>query len=158
MAGFGKLRLHPRQDRFEALLLQEFNQRFGVGFFQLERFIAGLYRRVLREPNQIARDTRLIRELDQILAAFGLFDFPGAFQQRIEVAIFGDQLRRGLDPDSRHARHVIGGIAGQRLHIDHLVGMHAETLFDLRIGDRRVLHRIHHRDIVIDELHQILVA
>ena len=46
--------------------------------------------------------------------------------------IFADQLRRGLDADAGHARHVVGGIAGQRLHVDHLVRRHAELLDHLR--------------------------
>ena len=68
-----------------------------------------------------------------------------------------DQLRRGLDADARHARHVVGGIAGQRLHVDHLVGRDAEFLEHLGRADRPILHRIEHCDAVADQLHQILV-
>ena len=63
------------------------------------------------------------------LAPLRLLDLAGARQQRFEVAVLLDQLRRGLDADAGHARHVVGGVADQRLDVDHLVRRDAE-IFD----------------------------
>src|SRR3546814_1822653 len=45
-----------------------------------------------------------------------------------------------------HTGHVVGGIAGQRLHVDHLVGRDAEFLHHLGRADAAVLHRVEHAD------------
>ena len=67
-------------------------------------------------------------------------------------------MRGGLDADAGHARHVVGGIAGQRLHLDHLFRRHAEFLDHLGDADAAVLHGVVHGDAVGHELHQILVG
>ena len=95
---------------------------------------------------------------DQRLAALLLLDLAGAREQRFQIAVFADQLRRGLDADAGHARYVVGGIADQRLHLDDLLGRHAEFLDHLGPADSLVLHGVEHRDAVADELHQILVG
>ena len=82
--------------------------------------------------------------VDQRLAALVLLDLAGALEQRFEIAVFADELRRGLDADARHARHVVGGVADQRLHLDHLLGRHAELLDHLGAADPLVLHRVVH--------------
>ena len=104
------------------------------------------------------RDARLLGIVDQGLAALLLLDLAGAREQRFEVAIFADQLRGGLDADAGHARHVVGGIADQRLHVDHLLRRHAELLDHLRDADPLVLHGVVHDDAVAHELHQVLVG
>ena len=106
----------------------------------------------------LPRDPRLLGVLDQRLAPLRLLDLAGAQQQRFEIAVFDDQLRRGLDADAGHARHVVGGIAGQRLHLDHLLRRHAEFLDHLRDADAAVLHGVVHGDPVGHELHQVLVG
>ena len=63
-------------------------------------------------------------------AALVLLDLRRAGEQRFEVAVFADELRRGLDADAGHSRHVVGGVADQRLHVRHLRGRHAELLDD----------------------------
>jgi len=52
---------------------------------------------------------RLLGVLNQRLAPLRLLDLAGAQQQCLQVAIFDDQLRRGLDADAGNARHVVGG-------------------------------------------------
>ncbi len=110
------------------------------------------------EQHQLPRDPRLLGILDQGLAPFRLLDFAGALQEGFEVAIFGDQLRRGLDADAGNAGNVVGGIAGQRLHLDHLLRRHAEFLDHLGYADAAILHGVVHDDAVGDELHQVLVG
>ena len=101
-------------------------------------------RHVAVERDQRPRQPRLVGEGDQALAPLRLLDLGRAREQRVEVAIFADQQRRGLDPDARHARHVVGGVADQRLHLDHLGGRHAEALDHLGLADHLVLHGVVH--------------
>jgi hypothetical protein len=79
-------------------------------------------------------------------------------EQGFEVAVGIDELGRGLDADARDARHVVGAVPAERLHLDDLVGADAEFFAYLRLGDGTVGHRVAHPDVVADELHQILVG
>src|SRR3546814_1836575 len=58
-------------------------------------------------PDEIARDPRLVGELDQALAPLRLLDLVGIGEQRVEIAPFGDELGRRLDADAGDARHVV---------------------------------------------------
>ncbi len=71
---------------------------------------------------------------------FGLLDLLGRREQRIEIAVFSDQLRRRLHADARHTRHVIDAIARERLNIDDLVGRDTELLEHFVRPDLLVLH------------------
>ncbi len=115
-------------------------------------------RHMIVERDEFLRHPRRFGVVDQRLTALLLLDLAGAAEQRFQVAVFADELRGGLDADTRHARHVVGGIADQRLHLDDLLWRHAEFLDHLGAADRLVLHRVEHRDVVTDELHQILVG
>ena len=73
------------------------------------------------------------------LAPLRLLDLVGAGEQRLEVAVLVDELRRGLDADAGHAGHVVGGVADQRLDVDDLLRRHAEIVdhalaVDLALG------------------------
>ena len=117
-----------------------------------------LDRHVVLERDEIAGETGLHGELGQALAALGLLDLAGAGEQRVEVAVLVDELGGGLDADARHARHVVGGVAGQRLHVDDLVGRHAEFLAHLVGPDGLVLHGVEHDEAGLDQLHEVLVG
>ncbi len=95
--------------------------------------------------------------LDQRLAALGLLDLGRAGKQRFEVAILLDQQGGSLDSDAGHARNVIDAVAAQGLHVDHLVWRHAEFFEHFRCADFAVLDRIEHADLIVDQLHQVLV-
>ncbi len=94
-------------------------------------------RRVCLQGHQFARQPRLVGEFDQVLAAFVLLDLRGAFQKRVEIAIFLEQLRRRLRSDAWHARHIVGRIAVERLKVDHL--FRADTEFLDHLGDADLL-------------------
>ena len=106
--------------------------------------------------------------IGQRFAALGLLDLARAREQRLEIPIFGDELRRGLEPDARRARHVVGRIAGERLDVDHPVRADAEIFLDLvrteapllaRAGDAGLAGSgVVHRHARLDELHQVLVG
>ena len=147
----------PRQ-RVELHHAQEAEQRRRLGIAHAERVGRDHVRHVVLEAHQLARHARLVGELDQLLAALGLLDLGGARQQRVEVAVLVDQLGRRLDADARHARHVVGRIAGQRLHVDDLVGRHAELLDHLVAADLLGLHGVEHDDAGPHQLHQVLVG
>ena len=71
-------------------------------------------------------------------------------------------MRRRLDAYAARARHVVGGIAGERLDVDHLVGAGAEIGDDFVGADAPLLAiargGVEHRDPGLDELHQVLVG
>ena len=79
-------------------------------------------------------------------------------EQRFEIAVFADQLRRGLDADAGHSRYVVGRIADQRLHLDDFLRPDAEFLHHLGHADAFVFHGVVHGDAIADELHQVLVG
>ena len=80
------------------------------------------------------------------------------FDQVLERAPFGDQLRSALFSDSLHARNVVAGIADQRAQIENAVGPHTEALLDFRWPVAAILHTVEQRDAIADELHQVLVG
>ena len=112
----------------------------------------------LVEQDQPARQPRLLGILDQRLASLGLLDLAGPGQEGFEVAILGDELGRRLHPDAGHARHIVDRIADQGLHVDDLLGRHAELLDDLVGSDALFLHAVVHGHPMADELHQVLVG
>ena len=137
---------------------QEAEQLRRIGIAHAQRFGRDHVRHVVLEAHELARHTRLVGELDQLLAPLRLLDLAGAGQQRIEIAVLLDQLRRRLDADARHAGDVVGRIAGQRLHVDDLFGRHAELLDHLVAADLLALHGVEHDDAGPHELHQVLVG
>ena len=64
-------------------------------------------RHVAVERHQALGNARDLGIVDQRLPALVLLDLAGALEQRFQIAVFADQLRRGLDADARHARHVV---------------------------------------------------
>ena len=116
------------------------------------------HRRIGAQRHQLARDARLVGVLDQVVAPLGRLHRRRRGQHAVEVAELVDELRRALRPDARHAGHVVGRIADQRLHVDHLVRRDAELLHHLGRADRLLLDRVQHLHAGADELHQVLVG
>ena len=153
----GELR-HPARERGKLHRLEECDQVLVVGLVHRELGERHLERHVGVERDELLRQPRALGIVDQRLAAFVLLDLAGPRQQRLEIAVFADELRRGLHADARHARHVVGRIPDQGLHLDHLLRGHAELLDHLGDADPAVLHGVVHDDAVGHELHQILVG
>ncbi|MNX86568.1 hypothetical protein D3C86_1184550 [compost metagenome] len=138
--------------------LQELRQHRRVGIADQE-VVDRLGRRgVAGQGHKLARQTDLVGEGDQGLAPFGLLDLARAGQQRVEVAVFVDQLGRRLRPDAGGAGDVVDAVADQGLNLDHLVGGDAELLEHGLFVQAAVLHRVVHDDAVADQLHQVLVG
>ncbi len=155
--GAEALRDAPRQ-RVELHQSQEAQKRRRIGIDDAEMLERHADVDVLLEADQLTRYARLVGELDELLAALGLLDLGGAREQRVEVAVLVDELGCGLDADARHARHVVGRIAGKRLHVDDLLGRHAELLHHLLAPELLALHGVEHDDAGAHELHQVLVG
>ena len=65
----------------------------------------------------------------------------------------------GLDADARHARHVVDAVAGQRLHVDHLVRARRRISPTPRSRPMRLFFMVSSmRDAGLDQLHQVLVG
>ena len=148
----------PARQRVELHRLEKRDQPLRIRIMNREIGKRHVERHVAVEGDQGFRQPRQLGVLDERLPPLLLLDLAGTRQQGVEIAIFADQLRRSLDPDSRNARHIVGGIADQRLHLDHLVGWHAEFFYDLSRTDPAVLHGVVHHDLVVDELHEVLVG
>ena len=123
----------------------------GLGELHVERHMGV-------EDDQRLRQPRLVGEMNEVLAPLLLLDLRRPREQGFEIAELVDQERGGLNSDARHARHVVGRIADQRLHLDHLGRRYAEALDHLGLFDHLVLHRVVHPHARLHELHQILVG
>ena len=113
---------------------------------------------VVVERHEPFRQTGVVGMVDQRLSPPVLLDVAGASQQRLEIAVLGNELCRRLHPDARYARNVVGGIPDQRLHLDDLARWHPEFLDHLRDADLAILHGVVHDDAIGHELHQVLVG
>ncbi len=153
----GELRYAPGE-RGELHRLEKGDQPLVVGLVHRQLGERHLELDVGIERDQPFREPRLLGVLDQRLAPLLLLDLAGTRQQRFEIAIFADKLRGGLDPDARHARHVVGGIPDQRLHLDELLRRHAEFFDHLGNADAAIFHGVVHDHAVGHELHEVLVG
>ena len=113
-----------------SIALQNEIEPLAVELRRRERLERRLDRHVPIQGDELLRHPD---ELDgvgigQRFAALGLFDLARAREQRLEVAIFGDELSGGLEPDAGRARHVVGRIAGERLDVDHPVRADARNI------------------------------
>ncbi len=156
-----RLHAHLRRDapgqRAELHLTEEVEQHLRIGFAHSQRVERLRDRRVAPERHQLARQPDLVGEVDQGLAALGLGDFLGPGQQSVEIAELVDQQRRRLHPDPGRARNVVDAVAGQRLHVHHMLGADPELLDHLLGADAAVLHDVEHLDTAAHQLHQVLV-
>ena len=101
--------------------------------------------------------------LDQVFAQLAGFHRLGAVERGGQIAIFLDQLGRGLRPDAAHAGNIVDAVPHQCEHIADEVGRDAE-LFVHRVQPHAdIFHRVEHVDMrraigrLADQLHQILV-
>ncbi len=141
----------------EVLRLQERRDLRAVERLGLQHLEGQRQRRVHVEGDQLLGDAGLLGEVDQVLPPLRLLDVARMGQQVLQRAVDADELGRGLDADPRHAGHVVDAVAGERLHVDHLLGPDTELLLHLGGADRPVLDRIEELHLVGDELHQVLV-
>ena len=150
--------------------LAERDEPLAVELRRRQRLERRLDRHVSIQSDELFRDPDALDALGvgQRFATLRLLDLARPREQRLEVAIFGDELRCGLEPDAGRARDIVGRIAGKRLDVDHLVRADAEIFDHLGRAEAPLLarardpglagSRVVHRDAGIDELHEILVG
>ena len=149
--------------------LEEGDQRLAVRRSEGEVVERNFQRHVADERDELLRcpDQRNAVRIGQDLAPLRLLDLARAGKELVEVAIFIDELGGGFQADAAGPRHIVGRIAGQRLHVDDFFGRHAEVGGDFVEADAALLaralragfagRRIVHGYAGPDELHQILV-
>ena len=151
------------RQRAKAMFVEEQLERRGRDFAQLH-FIQRLRQRhVALQVDQHARQPRHVGMFDQIVAQLRRLHRLGAGQRGFQIAIFLDQLGRGLGPDAAHAGDIVDAVAHQRQHVADQIGGDAELLVHLGQPHVDVLHRVEHVDLrpfggLADQLHQILVG
>ena len=85
-------------------------------------------------------------------------DLAGRGDDAIERAVLRQPLDCRFRPDLGDARHIVDGIADQRQIVDDARGRHAELGEDAAGVEHFLVHRVDQRDVLVDELRQILVA
>ena len=76
----------------------------------------------------------------------------------VQRAVFGQPLGRRFGANLFHARHVVHGVAHQRLVVEHLRGAHAEFGAHARLVAALAAHGVDDDHARRDQLRQILVA
>ena len=137
---------------------QEAQQRLCLGLADKSLGERHIKRNVGIEDHERPRQPRLVGESDETLSPLRLGDLGGAGEQRVEIAIFVDEQRRGLTP--------MPGTPGT-LSVESPIsactsmtfdGRHAEALHHLLLADHLVLHGVVHAHAWAHELHQVLVG
>ena len=138
--------------------LQEGGQHRGLRLAHRQGVDVGGHGGVVGEADQFAGQAHLVGEAHQGLALLRLLDLVGALQEGVEVAELGEELHRRLDADAGRARDVVDAVAGQGLDLHHPLGAETEFLDHLLAPDLQLLHRVEHADLLVDQLHQVLVG
>ena len=152
--GFG----HAAGQGGELHRFQEADQPGAVRRLQHQIIQRVSYRDIVLQPYEFAGDARLVGIFDDRQPPLLLLDLAGALKQHVETAEHVQQLGGGLRSNPRNAGHIVHGVAGQSLQVDHLLRRDAPLLDDFRYADLPVLHRVVHRHARADQLHQILVG
>ena len=80
-------------------------------------------------------------------------------QRSFDAAETPNQLHGSFIAYAGRAGDIVDAVAAQRHHIHDFVGRHAEDLLDLGgVADQVVLRRIEYADVLVDQLHHVLVA
>ena len=117
------------------------------------------HRHVDTDRDQLAAAPGVVGMGQQRLALLLRLHLASRGQQRVERAVGGNQIARALLADARYALHVVGGIAHQRQHVDHLPGPHAELRrHALGVEPGAVVFRVVDADVPAHQLVEILVA
>ncbi len=148
---FGKQRPEP-------VMLQKRAKRRLGNALQLERIERIWQRHVARQFDQLARQPCGLGMFDQVVAHLRRLHRRRGGEHRFDIAMFEDQLGRGLRTDAGNAGDIVDAVAHQREHFAQFVGADAELFDHLGRAEALVLHRVEHVDVGLgEELHQVLV-
>ena len=97
-------------ERRELHRLEKGDEPLAVELRRRQRLERRLDRHVPIQSDELLRDPDALDDfgIGQRFAPLRLLDFAGAGEQRLEIAIFENELRRGLKPDAGRAGHVVG--------------------------------------------------
>ena len=87
---------HPAGDRAKLHLFQKRDECFWVGISNCQFFDRHFNRDIAFERYEISAEQHLVFIIEQCLAAFWLFDFFCALQQRFDIAVLVDKQRGGF--------------------------------------------------------------
>ena len=150
--------LDPGDNRLKALTLEKFCQDIHIRLADFKTVERKFNRHIILEQHKFAANTRQIRVCYQRLAPFGLLNLLSMFEQAVEIAVFRNEQCRRLDPNTGNPRYVVDRISGQRLNLDNLVRADAEFLLHGVQTELAVSHGVKENNLVLDQLHQILVG
>ena len=129
----GQFAGHRREtldQRPELVLAEQPHDGVAVVVAEPRRLEVQLDRQVADDARELAAHLDLVEVLAQLVAELLRRDLVDPGEHVIEAAELADELGRGLLADPRDARDVVGGVALERLVVDHLVGPQAEPLVD----------------------------
>ena len=112
---------------------------------------------VLADRRQFARQLERADIVTQALADLAL-DLVRLYDEFVGAAVFVQPFRRGLGAHLRDAGDVVGAVADQGEVVDDLFRVDVEPGLDRIAVEDAVGHRVDQRDLVVDELGQVLVA
>ena len=110
------------------------------------------------QRHQLAADQHLLCRGAQRLLLLGARHLVDIGEDVVERAEFLQQLGCRFDADARHARHVVHGVADQRLEVDDLLRLDAPVRDQARAIEHGMLAHAVDLDAVADELPAILIA
>ncbi len=88
-----------------------------------------------------------------------LLNFGGAIERLLDGAEAFDNFDRAFVADAGRSGDIVDSVAAQCHDIDHALGKDSENFFDLgSVADEIVFGGIQDENIVVDELHHVLVA
>ena len=109
--------------------------------------------------NKFLRQQNILTIVLQRLAVGLLLHLISAIQRGLDRTKLLYQFHRTFVPDSRRTGDVVDRVPTQRHHVDHALRRHTETLLDTRTVENQVVfRRIEDHNIVVDELHHVLVG
>ena len=161
----GRLAGHRRQaldQRAELVLAEQPDDGLAVVVAEPRRLEVELHRQVADDRREVLAHEHRFAVLDELVAQLVRLDLVDPLVQGLERPELADELGRGLLPHPGHARDVVGGVALERLVIDHLAGHEVEALGDPgRVVQDRVLDagaRGHQPGVIGDELEHVEIA
>jgi len=138
--------------------LEQSRQSLAIRLVETEIIVIDRQRQIIHQGYQLPGQSRLIGELTQIFLPLFARHLIDVGQQVFQGAELQDEVPGGLLANPRHPGDVVGAVPCQGLYLHHLVGGAAKPLRDLGQSRHLILHGIKQPHLLVDNLHQVLVA
>ena len=147
------------QQPLEAVFFKEPGQQFAVDVRPRTPLLEiHVQRNVQSQDNQLSAHAGLVGVFPQVPAEFLALDRVRVLQDVFQAAELMDEFQGGLLADARHPGYVVGRIAHEREHVDHLLGRHAPLALKVFRSERAVVPCIKHANPGAQQLLGVLVA